>query len=113
MGSSVASWPTRPATGLAVLLLALSPRLYHLGTQSLWGDEAYNLGVVNGRLDGIWSGALTPDHVPGYFILLWTVIRLFGDAEWILRLPSAVAGAIAAVGVWAIGRELNWRAGAV
>jgi len=51
--------------------------------------------------------------VPGYFIMLWGVTRLFGNSELVLRLPSALAGAAAVVGVWAIGRALKRETAAI
>src|SRR6185437_12852575 len=50
--------------------------------------------------------ALHSKHYPTYFALLWLVAKL-GVSTWLLRLPSAVFGAIEAALVVAIGREAD------
>jgi hypothetical protein len=83
--------------------IALVLRLYRLGAQSLWLDEGGTWAEITGKS---WSALLgdlfSKDAAyPLYHILLKAWVGLAGDAEWALRLPSALAGA-AAVAVIAL-----------
>jgi mannosyltransferase len=79
-----------------LLLLAAGLRLYALGQNSLWVDEHASLLTARFALTDIPAAALSHDafEPPVYFWLLHLVIRLFGDSEVALRLPSAVAGVV-------------------
>src|SRR5262249_309541 len=47
------------------------------------------------------------DAVHGlYYLVVWAVVRVFGTAELVTRLPSAVAMAVTAIAVAGIGRRL-------
>ena len=45
-------------------------------------------------------------HLPLYFYLMHYWIGWFGNSEWVLRFPSALFGALAAVILFLLGREL-------
>lgn len=79
-----------------LLLVAAGLRFYALGQNSLWVDEHASLLTARFPLAHIPAAALSHDafEPPVYFWLLHLVIRLFGDTEVALRLPSAVAGAL-------------------
>ncbi|HEV2126073.1 MAG TPA: glycosyltransferase family 39 protein [Chloroflexota bacterium] len=96
-----------PLDLLVVLCFALVLRLYHLGANGLWMDEAYGAMLARGSFGEIWSNHLAPDHLPAYYTLLWLSVRLLGESEWALRLPSVIAGVLSVVGGWAIGFELH------
>jgi mannosyltransferase len=97
---------------LGVLLaLAAGLRLSTLGLQSFWYDEAFTpVHVLHASLGAtLHSVVHTENSPPLWYLIAWLDVRLFGDGEIALRLPSALAG-IATVGVaWAIGRELAGR----
>jgi len=74
------------------MIVAAALRLFRLGHQSLWVDEAFswhNAGVA-----APWGPAryLADVHGPLYGVILHLWTRLAGDSEWALRLPSAVLG---------------------
>jgi len=77
-------------------LIAAGLRFYALGQNSLWVDEHASLLTARFPLADIPAAALSHDafEPPVYFWLLHLVIRLLGDPEVALRLPSAVAGAV-------------------
>jgi 4-amino-4-deoxy-L-arabinose transferase-like glycosyltransferase len=79
-----------------LLLIAAGLRFYALGQNSLWVDEHASLLTARFPLADIPAAALSHDafEPPVYFWLLHLVIRLLGDPEVALRLPSAVAGAV-------------------
>ncbi|MFN8587771.1 MAG: glycosyltransferase family 39 protein [Candidatus Eisenbacteria bacterium] len=76
----------------AATLVAAALRLFRLGHQSLWIDEIfswYSAGMggplaVRDLLENV--------HGPLYSLLLHACMRAGGDAEWVLRAPSALAG---------------------
>lgn len=77
-----------------LFLLALLLRLYKLGAQSLWSDEAFafvtaSKGVIGSVLSSLKEAATPPVH----YVLLSLLLHL-GKSEWWLRLPSALAGAL-------------------
>lgn len=79
-------------------------RLATLGRQSIWLDEAVSYWTVN-RPFGELLAYLSGGFRTLYFLLLYPMAALGGD-EWMLRLPSALAGIASIFLVWAIGREL-------
>src|SRR5689334_12195785 len=86
------------APGLLLSVIALVPRLYRLGAQSLWLDEGGTWSEVTGRTGKGWLALLgelwSKDAAyPLYHILLKAWVTLAGDSEWALRFPSALAGA--------------------
>ena len=96
------------ALPLVIGLVALGLRLHGLGDKPLWLDEVTTLHRVTLRLPDLIADALRNKHYPAYFLLLWPVAKL-GTSAWLLRLPSAVFGAVDAVLVYAIGREVAGR----
>src|SRR3954468_11035949 len=100
--------------GLLLFVLALVPRLYRLGAQSLWLDEGGTWSEVTGRTGKGWLalfGELWSKDAayPLYHLLLKSWVTLAGDSEWALRFPSALAGAAAVVvmyyATWELGRR--------
>ncbi len=85
--------------GLALLL-----RLHGLGAKPFWLDEITSLRRATESVHDLVLDALHNRHYPSYFLLLWVVAR-FGASEWLLRLPSALFGALAAALTCAIGRR--------
>jgi uncharacterized membrane protein len=84
---------TLGAIGLVVVIGALL-RFYDLGSDSLWLDEAVSwTEAKNSLADLVWRSAdeFVP-HPPLFNLSLFAAIKLFGDSEWDLRLPSAIFG---------------------
>jgi 4-amino-4-deoxy-L-arabinose transferase-like glycosyltransferase len=67
-------------------------RLFRLGHQSLWVDEAATWAMAGIGQPLSWSHVLENIHGPFYGVLLHGWAQLFGDSEWALRLPSALFG---------------------
>lgn len=81
-------------------------RLATLGAQSLWLDEGLSYWIANRSLSDLIDYLAHHDtHPPLHYLLLQPMIAL-GGSEWLLRLPSAVAGIIAIPLLYALGREL-------
>jgi len=84
---------TLGAIGLVVVIGALL-RFYDLGSDSLWLDEAVSWTEAKDSLaDLVWRSADdSVPHPPLFNLSLFAAIKLFGDSEWDLRLPSAIFG---------------------
>jgi uncharacterized membrane protein len=93
---------------LLVVALGASLRLYRLGAQPLWVDEATSLRFARGSLSQLWSWSaiVDPGNPPLYYSLLhgWLV---FGDSEASLRLLSALLGVLTIPLVYALGRTIR------
>jgi len=86
--------------------LALAVRLYQIGGQELWLDEAFSCYVVT--LPNWFKTILVDNNPPLYYLVLraWTWIA--GTSEAALRLPTALAGTLL-VGliIWAAREIFN------
>jgi 4-amino-4-deoxy-L-arabinose transferase-like glycosyltransferase len=90
---------------VVILILGGILRFAALGRWSLWTDELYNLGLmpVSARLA---EGIPADQHPPLYYLLLEQVLRL-GRSEWLMRLPSALAGLLTVPIMWRVGVALK------
>ncbi len=87
--------------GLGALL-----RLATLNRQSLWLDEAYSFWMSNRPWQDIVASLPSADtHPPLHYLVLQPMIAL-GGSEWLLRLPSALAGIVSIFLLYALGAEL-------
>lgn len=96
---------------LVLFLAALRIMLYRLGDQSLWLDEGTTQAYVTShKLLRLVRDLFDPTQAyPLYHLLLKFVVRALGDGEVALRLPSAVAGALAVPALYLLGAELRGR----
>ncbi|HTT78650.1 MAG TPA: glycosyltransferase family 39 protein, partial [Stellaceae bacterium] len=92
----------------AIAGLALLLRLHDLAGKPFWLDEIASLRRATMPFSDVAAAALHNNHYPTYFLLLWLVAKA-GASPWVLRLPSAVFGAIGAGLVCAVGREAEGR----
>jgi 4-amino-4-deoxy-L-arabinose transferase-like glycosyltransferase len=85
-----------------VVLFSIATRFYHLGYESLWLDEA--ITFARSRLDvtKLVDNSVRRYHNPSYFLLIHYVMA-FGDSEFVLRAPSAVAGVVKTLAVYGLG----------
>ena len=91
----------------AIMVLGGALRFYGLGLQSLWSDELASWYFS--RADGVGqvvSNVREDIHPPGYFVILYFAQKVFGDSEWALRLPSAVAGWLCIPAIFLLGRRI-------
>ncbi|HEX4194621.1 MAG TPA: glycosyltransferase family 39 protein [Stellaceae bacterium] len=92
---------------LLVGIVALALRLHGLAAKPLWLDEVSTLHRATIGFSAMVTQSLHSKHYPSYFALIWLVAKLGGVSPWVLRLPSAVFGAIAAALVVVIGRDAD------
>ena len=92
---------------IAPAVVALAAVLAGIGSPSLWRDEAATLAAVHRPFGAMLRMLGHVDAVHGvYYSLIWAVSRLAGSGEVVLRLPSALAIALAAAATAALGRRL-------
>jgi len=91
---------------LLVLGLGLLARLLHIGRQPLWLDEALTLQRIHLDLAGLVADSFASRHMPGYFLLLRLLLPFDADGA-LLRLPSALFGALSAGVVFAVARRVG------
>lgn len=118
--STIISKMAVPALVAAGLVL----RLYQLGYEKLWLDEAFTATIVSYDIPTLlahypvfsphpyveWLSA----SPPLYFLVTWPVTALFGRSEFWLRLPSALAGTATIYLVYRLGRRMfNRRVGVI
>jgi uncharacterized membrane protein len=84
--------------------VALALRLFRLGHQSLWTDEVFTW-LTSYPHDPLPLVELLDDfHGPGVSLFLHGWMRIFGQSEWALRLPMALASAALVIPIAAIAR---------
>ena len=92
---------------LAVLALAAFLRLFALGSESLWLDEAMS---VSSSKTSLWSIAQTTAsqdvHPPLYYFILHFWMLLFGQTETAIRSLSACLGIVSVFLMYKVGQEL-------
>ncbi|NTW02327.1 MAG: DUF2723 domain-containing protein, partial [Oscillochloris sp.] len=102
------------AIPLALFLIALAVRLYRLDAQSLWLDEGSSWQMARQSWATLLGDLLSPTAAyPLYHVLLKLWMALFGDSEFALRLPSALAGAVAVPVMYLAAQEAGGRQQAV
>ena len=95
----------------AILFVAAFARFYGLDYHSFRNDElsSWSRSNYESFADVIEYGVRPDPHPPGFQSILWIVDRHVGDSENILRAPSAVAGVLAVVVIFLLGRQLFGR----
>ena len=92
---------------LAIVLLGAVLRFYGLDAQSLSDNELASWDFSNGEtLSQVIQGAQDVLHPPLYYLILRFAQWVFGDSEWALRLPSAVAGLLSIPAIYLLGKKL-------
>ncbi|WP_176730303.1 glycosyltransferase family 39 protein, partial [Devosia insulae] len=93
----------------AIILCAVLLRFPGLDEQSLWRDEAATWLQVNGSLAEVISRTATDNYPPLYNLLAWISVQLFGGAEWVLRLPSALLGVLNVALLYGLASRIGGR----
>jgi 4-amino-4-deoxy-L-arabinose transferase-like glycosyltransferase len=89
---------------LGVLVLAAGLRLHQLGAEELWLDEAAS--YRSATREELATALFHDSTPPLYGLLLRGWVKTFGKSEFVLRLPSALAGVAFVLVIFALGREV-------
>lgn len=85
--------------------LGLFLRLFQLGEWSFWHDEALTVLLARKLAAELIRITASDVHPPLYFLLV-KVFMLFGQSEFIIRLPSALCSAGSIFILYLLGRDL-------
>ena len=91
---------------LLVLLVSAICKLSALNSRELWLDETYSAFVAHlpfAELPRHLAGEYNP---PFFYILLWTWVRVVGDAQAQLRLFSVVLNICSILGMYVLARRI-------
>lgn len=89
---------------LAVILAGLFLRVFCLGKQSIWLDEAWSIWMSKMSLSQIVT---TPENSPPlYYLALHFWVRLFGTSAVTVRFLSVLFGVLAIPMIYLVGRQL-------
>lgn len=107
---SAGPWSKRPSTvALAVVVLAAVLRLYRLGDESVWLDEAFTWVFVTEKYTTIELLTTLPTedvHPPLYYLLMDGWIGIAGASEAVMRLPSALFGIATVALTYVVGAKV-------
>ena len=92
----------------AILSLATFLRLFRLGTQSLWLDEAFSLILAQQGWSSIIANTARDTMPPLYYLLLHPFLSV-NNSEASGRLLSALLGILTIPVIWSLGRRLFGR----
>lgn len=96
---------------VGLTLLGLGLRLITLGSQELRGDEAFSYLFARLPWREIVPALLREGdpHSPLHYLLLHGWMGLLGESEFVLRLPSVIAGVLLIPLLWRLGLTLAER----
>ena len=83
--------------------------LVALGRRALVVDETSLLAAAQGSFSDVVERALSDDPARAGYLALLQPVAAAGDSEVWLRLPSVIAGVIAAIAAYRLGRRLGGR----
>jgi uncharacterized membrane protein len=93
----------------AIFAAGMVLRLYDLGSESIWYDELWAVRIARMEPLEIVRASLGDNNPPLYYLGLHYWMLLAGDSELAIRLPSAIASALAVPVIYGIGRLLFGR----
>jgi mannosyltransferase len=80
-----------------VLAAALYLRSWGLGAESIWYDEAISIAQSSGTLENLITRASQDNYPPLHNLLIHPLLRIFGNSEALVRLPSLLFSMIAII----------------
>jgi mannosyltransferase len=107
LGARIVRFGHNPrALFIVIVAAAAALRFVHLGSDSLWFDEAISLQVsVHRAFSETVHLCAIDTHSPLYFVILNVWLRIAGDGDVAARIPSAVFGLATVSLVFAVGRR--------
>jgi uncharacterized membrane protein len=92
---------------LAIILLAFVLRVYRLGHQSLWDDEAKSVWVSSWSVTEILVEQSQHEHPPLHYLLLHFWMPLAGESEFAVRFVSLFFGLLSVPTIYKLGKALG------
>jgi hypothetical protein len=101
------SWRQRRPWMIVAALVVVGLAVRVVLMRSIWVDEAISIHQAHMSLGGMLDNLRATDrHPPLHYLILWLVVRLFGDGELAVRGPSILASAALIPVLFVTGREL-------
>lgn len=98
------------ATLILIVVAGALLRIYELGTESVWLDEAFSIKLSHYAPAAIIEETSKDVHPPLYYFALHYWMMLFGDSEGGARLLSALFGVLAIIATYKVAAHLFGRA---
>jgi mannosyltransferase len=94
--------------GTLLLTCALGAvlRVYKLGAESIWLDEAFTIQTSHGSLAQIVEATAKDVHPPLYYFAMHYWMQLFGDTEFSTRLLSTLFGVLTILAIYKLASLL-------
>jgi mannosyltransferase len=92
---------------LTIILLAFALRVYRLGHQSLWDDEAKSVWVSSWSVTKILVEQSQHEHPPLHYLLLHCWMPLAGESEFAVRFVSLFFGLLSVPMIYKLGKALS------
>lgn len=92
---------------LIVLLLAFGLRAYELAEHNIWWDEGLTVWAARSSIGEILRWTAHDVHPPLYFLFMRGWRALVGEGEFVLRLPSVLAGTLGVAAIYGVGSALG------
>ena len=86
-----------------ILLLGAGVRAYRVGEEGIWLDEGVSIARAGSPVSRIVSGRDPDPSPPLYYLLLHFWIKVFGDSELSIRIPSVIFGVLAVFAIYRAG----------
>ncbi|MBU1628062.1 glycosyltransferase family 39 protein, partial [bacterium] len=88
-----------------LFIVSIFARFYKAGKIGIWADEGYSAYLAKKSIPQILEYLRSDSGPPLYYILLSLFLK-FSDTEFMLRLPSILAGSLCVIMIFFIGKEL-------
>jgi len=90
-----------------IVLLGLLLRIYDLGRESLWVDEVASYGFSKLAVSQFFKADYTDYTLPPlYYIILHMWTNIFGNSEFLMRLPSAFFGIVSIYLIYKVAGQI-------
>ncbi len=89
-----------------IVVVGFLLRIYKLGAQSLWLDEAITASIAQQPMTAILFNNLDGLHPPLYHAFMHVWVVLFGTSEFSLRFPSVLFGTIAIIIIYVVAKRV-------
>ena len=91
---------------VGILILGTILRFYNLDYRGLWNDEYVSIQYWTGTPIEVIRKVATQDIHPPFWFLVVNFFSVFGDSDFVFRLPSAIFGSATLLLVFLAGRSL-------
>lgn len=91
---------------LIIVIVGVALRFYNLSFQSLWGDEARWLYVIQGNISYNLKILAEDCHLPLYNLIMHYWTKIFGISEYAARFISAFFGSLSIFITYLISKEI-------